>query len=45
MYHEKENAHKEGARVHPRKYAVVSLAEGCVASAANASLKKTHDSK
>ena len=29
--------------MHPRKYAVVSLAEGCVADATSASLKKTHD--
>ena len=31
------------ARVHPRKYAVVSLAEGCVAEETSAPLKKTHD--
>ena len=31
------------ARVHPRKHAVVSLAEGCVAEATSAPLKKTHD--
>ena len=33
------------ARVHPRKYAVVSLAEGCVAEATSAPLKKTHDTR
>ena len=29
--------------MHPRKHAVVSLAEGCVAEATSAPLKKTHD--
>ena len=33
------------ARVHPRKYAAVSLAEGCVAEATSAPLKKTHDTR
>ena len=36
---------KREARVHPRKYAVVSLAEGCVAEATSAPLKKTHDTE
>ena len=31
------------ARVHPRKWAVVSLAEGCVAEATSTTPKKTHD--